>query len=163
MLPGKFRKRQILPVNQDLLSVYFLLAKFQLMSCNLSIAMICQMTYTQKLPKLCSATLTYMILVGNQSEKSKQDGVERQIFVANYALISHAYLRNKNWCLYMVQRHALRPFQLIFVKQGLNSLKAAMPQVFISYYKIIVVLYWIVIFVFFLNSKHCCPKYSVAI
>ena len=141
MLPWKFRKRQILPVNQDLSSVYFSLAKFQLVSCNLSIAMICQMTYTQKLPKLCSATLTYMILVGNQSEQSKQDGVERQIFVANYALISHAYHRNRNWCLYMVQCHALRPFQPVFVKPGLNSLKAAMPQVFISYYKIIVVLY----------------------
>ena len=83
MLPWKFRKRHILPVNQDLLSVYFSLAKFQLVSFNLSIAMICQMTYTQKLPKLCSATLTKMILVGNQSEQSKQYGVERQIFVAS--------------------------------------------------------------------------------
>ena len=46
------------------------------------------------------AFLTYMILVGNQSEQSKQDGVERQIFVANYVLILHAYHRNRNWCLY---------------------------------------------------------------
>ena len=38
-------------------SVNFSLAKFQLMSCNLSLAIIWQMTYTQKLPKLCSATL----------------------------------------------------------------------------------------------------------
>ena len=41
----------------NLSSVYFSLAKFQLVSCNLSLAAIGQMTYTQKLPKLCSATL----------------------------------------------------------------------------------------------------------
>ena len=35
----------------------FSLAKFQLVSCNLSPATIWQMTYTQKMPKLCSATL----------------------------------------------------------------------------------------------------------
>ena len=46
------QERQILPVNQDLSS-----AKFQLLSCNLSLAMIWQTTYTCKLPKLCSATL----------------------------------------------------------------------------------------------------------
>ena len=58
MLPWKLRKRQILPVNQNLSSVYFSLAKFQLVSRNLSFAMIWQMTYTLKLPKLCSATLS---------------------------------------------------------------------------------------------------------
>ena len=57
MLPWKLRKRQILPVNQNLSTVYFSPAKFQLVSCNLSLAMIWQMTYTHKLPKLCSATL----------------------------------------------------------------------------------------------------------
>ena len=57
MLPWKLRKRQILPVNHNLSSVYFSPAKFQLVSCNLSLAMIWQMTYTHKLPKLCSATL----------------------------------------------------------------------------------------------------------
>ena len=57
MLPWKLRKRQILPVNQNLSSVYFSPAKFQLVSCNFSLAMIWQMTYTHKLPKLCSATL----------------------------------------------------------------------------------------------------------
>ena len=57
MLPWKLRKRHILPVNQNLSSVYFLLAKFQLVSCNLSRPMIWQMPYTHKLPKLCSATL----------------------------------------------------------------------------------------------------------
>ena len=59
MLPWKQRKRHILPVSQNLLSVYFSLAKFQLVSCNLSLAMIWQRTYTHKLPKLCSATLKY--------------------------------------------------------------------------------------------------------
>ena len=57
MLPWKLRKRQILPVNQNLSSVYFSLAKSQLVSCNLFLARIWQMTYTHKLPKLCSATL----------------------------------------------------------------------------------------------------------
>ena len=37
--------------------MYFSLAKFQRVSCNLSLAMIWQITYTHKLPKLCSATL----------------------------------------------------------------------------------------------------------
>ena len=58
MLPWKLRKRQILPVNPNISSVYFSLAKFQLVSWNLSLAMIWQMTYTHKLPKLCSATLS---------------------------------------------------------------------------------------------------------
>ena len=47
MLPWKLRKRHILPANQNLSSVYFSLAKFQLVSCNLSLAMIWQMTYSQ--------------------------------------------------------------------------------------------------------------------
>ena len=58
MLPWKLRRRQILPVNQNVSLVYFSPAKFQLVSCNLSLAMIWQMTYTHKLPKLCSATLS---------------------------------------------------------------------------------------------------------
>ena len=58
MLPWKLRKRQFLTVNQNLL-VYFSLAKFQPVSCNLSLAMIRQMTYTHKLRKLCSATLKH--------------------------------------------------------------------------------------------------------
>ena len=37
--------------------LYFSLAKFQLVSCNLFLAMIWQMTYTHKLPKVCSTTL----------------------------------------------------------------------------------------------------------
>ena len=58
MLPWKQRKWQILPVTQNLSSIYFPLAKFQLVSSNPSLAIIWQMTYTQKLPKLCSATLS---------------------------------------------------------------------------------------------------------
>ena len=41
---------QILPVNQNLSSLHFSLTKFELVSCNLSLAMIWQMTYTHKLP-----------------------------------------------------------------------------------------------------------------
>ena len=63
MLPWKLRKRQILPVNQNISSVYFSLAKFQLVSCNLSLALIWQMTYSQKLPKQCSATFSDVALV----------------------------------------------------------------------------------------------------
>ena len=65
MLPWKLRKRQILPVNQNFSSVYFSLAKFQLVSCNLSLAMIWQMTHTHKLLKLCSDTLSACFLVKN--------------------------------------------------------------------------------------------------
>ena len=45
------KKTSILPVNQDLSSVYFSLAKL-FVSCKLSLAMFRQMTYTHKLPKL---------------------------------------------------------------------------------------------------------------
>ena len=45
MLPWKLRKRHILPVNQNLLSIYVSLAKFQLVSCNLSLAIIWQTFY----------------------------------------------------------------------------------------------------------------------
>ena len=65
MLPWKLRKRHILLVNQNLSSVYFSLAKFQLVSCNLSLAVIWQMTYTHKLPKQCSATLKGSIICTN--------------------------------------------------------------------------------------------------
>ena len=57
MLPWKLLRHQSLPVNQNLLSVYFSVAKFQLVSWNLSLAMIWQMTYPHKLPKQCSVTL----------------------------------------------------------------------------------------------------------
>ena len=56
MVPWNLRKRHILPVNQNLSSVYFSLPKFQLVSCNLSLAMICKL-HTHKLPVLCSSTL----------------------------------------------------------------------------------------------------------
>ena len=63
MLPWKLQKRQFLPVNQNLSSVHFSLAKFQLVSSNLSLAMIWQMTYNHKLSKLCSATLTQHLII----------------------------------------------------------------------------------------------------
>ena len=63
MMPWKLRKRQILPVNQNLSSVYFSLTKFQLVSCNLSLAMTRQVTYTHKLPNLCSANLNQVLLI----------------------------------------------------------------------------------------------------
>ena len=64
MLPWKLQKRQILPVNQNFSSVYFSLAKFPLVTWNLPLAMIWQMTHTHKLPKLCSDTLTHCLRTG---------------------------------------------------------------------------------------------------
>ena len=61
MLPWKLRKCHILPVSQNLSAVYFSLAKFQLVTCNLCLAMInfgkWHNYYAHKLPKLCSAIL----------------------------------------------------------------------------------------------------------
>ena len=73
MLPWKLRKRQFLPVNQNLSSVHFSLAKFQLVSSNLSLAMIWQMTYNHELPKLCSATLIGGCLVEVQPYADLKD------------------------------------------------------------------------------------------
>ena len=42
--------------SKSFISIFFF-TKFQLVSCNLSLAMIWQITYTHKLPVLCSATL----------------------------------------------------------------------------------------------------------
>ena len=67
MLPWKPRKRQILPVSQNLSLVYFSPAKFRLVSSNLSLAIIWQMIHTQKLPKLCSATLKYKLQLHTSS------------------------------------------------------------------------------------------------
>ena len=47
--------------------LYFSLAKFQLVRCNLSLATIWQMTYTHKLPKLCAAT-SNIFTCSSQSE-----------------------------------------------------------------------------------------------
>ena len=58
MLPWKLRKFYILPVSQDRSLVHFSLAEFQLVRYNLSVAMIRQILYTHKPPKLCSATLS---------------------------------------------------------------------------------------------------------
>ena len=76
MLAWKQQKWQILPVTQNLSSIYFPLAKFQLVSSNPSLAIIWQMTYTQKMPKLSSATLispcihpSISVLVSVQKQK----------------------------------------------------------------------------------------------
>ena len=98
MLPWKLRKCQILPVNQNRLSVYFSLAKFQLVSCNLSLDMIWQMTYTQKQPKLCSATLMMLMSLSFQENVMIVDspGVgESEMmdeFVVNYMSIAFCFM-----------------------------------------------------------------------
>ena len=43
-------------------TVHFSLGKFQLVSCNLSLAMIWQMTYSHELSKLCSATVKSLMV-----------------------------------------------------------------------------------------------------
>jgi len=58
---------------------YFSLAKFQLMNCNLSLAMISQMTYTHKLPKLCSATLKIHHWI-HEHVKSCDVTIEKNLF-----------------------------------------------------------------------------------
>ena len=73
MLQWKLRKRHISPVSQNFSSTYFLIAKFQLVTGNLSLAMIWQMTYTHKLPKLCSATLTKNVLLIQFALKQKME------------------------------------------------------------------------------------------
>ena len=94
MLPRKLRKHQILPVTQNLSSAYFSLAKFQLVRCNLSLAMIWQMTYTHKLPKLCSATLKhphsqnreFNLINKNRKEKSlRHDAMVAKLLDLNKA------------------------------------------------------------------------------
>ena len=92
MLPCKLRKRHILPASQNLLSVYFSLAKFQLVSCNLSLAIIWQRTYTHKLPKLCSATLSRISHV-NRIERSAIQGVVAFGFVKK--CFDHKYIYEK--------------------------------------------------------------------
>ena len=61
-------------VVQNLSSVYFSLAKFQLVSCNLSFIMIWQMPFTHKLPKLCQATLN-----GRQKRSYKKHNISLRL------------------------------------------------------------------------------------
>ena len=82
MLPWKLRKRQILPVSENLSSLYFSLAKFQLVRCKLSLAIIWQMTYTQKLPKLCSATLIESLSITEQKCSKWQRPFTKRKFAA---------------------------------------------------------------------------------
>ena len=83
MLPWKLRNRQILPVNKHLLSVYFSLAKFKLVSCDIALDMIWQMTYTHKLPKQCSATLSKIAAVSLDT-KTYITQITRQIPIRLY-------------------------------------------------------------------------------
>ena len=79
MLPGKLRKLKILPVNQNILSVYFSPSKFQLVSCNLFLVMVYKMTFnTHKLPKLCLATI-----ISNYSDE------RRGIKSSTYGIITY--------------------------------------------------------------------------
>ena len=93
MLPWKLRKRQILPVNQNLSSVYSSLAKFQLVNYNLSLAMIWQMMYTHKLPKLCSATL--MMPSGKLCSRQPKKALRQRTMRAGFSLI-RALISNKH-------------------------------------------------------------------
>ena len=88
MLPWKLRKCQILPVNQNLSLIYFLLAKFQLVSCNPSLAISWQMTYTQKLPKLCSATLSKDVFERRTSTGSEVFSLTMRLYAKKFVLIS---------------------------------------------------------------------------
>ena len=103
MLPWKLRKRQILAVNQNLSSVYFSLAKFQLVSCNLSLAMIWQMTYSHKLPKLCSATLTlWRPLIGRFRSIRNNAHFPFWIHLTfNFYLTIREKNRNSHWHVYL--------------------------------------------------------------
>ena len=103
MLPWKLRKRQILPVSQNLSLVCFSLAKFQLVSCNLSLAIIWQMTYTQKLPKLCSPTLK-----GRQIKKLK---VSIVCYKARGPTVISYWSKNESCVLYRSYPGQLRSFK----------------------------------------------------
>ena len=124
MLPWKLRKHHILAASQNLLSVYFSPAKFQLVSCNLSLAMIWQRTYTHELPKLCSATLKKCICVLS---------VFIGLFVPNYFVKRRRTLLKLNFkgpcpssereikfhrCLFTSSiKHEIRHFHVVFVQK----------------------------------------------
>ena len=95
MLPWKLRKRQILPVNQNLSSVHFSLAKFQLVTRNLSLAMIWQMTYNHKLPKLCSPTLN------NKTTSTNRNSVE---YIAGKSFLFISLKEKLDLTLFSVRR-----------------------------------------------------------
>ena len=98
MLPWKLRKRHILPASQNLLSVYFSLAKFQLVSCNLSLAMIWQRTYTHKLPKLCSVTLNVTLNLSNIEAMYEESRVNVKVEPRS----TFRFTRETSYCLYFI-------------------------------------------------------------
>ena len=87
MLPWKLRKRQFLPVHQNLSSVHFSLAKFQLVSSNLSLAMIWQMTHNHKLPKLCSATLTWIKYYNRELKQQQRRRLRKRHLKSEFVLL----------------------------------------------------------------------------
>ena len=95
MLPWKLRKRQLLPVNQNLSSVHFSVAKFQLVTRNLSLAMIWQMTYNHKLPKLCSPTLN------NKTTSTYRNSVE---YIAGKSFLFISLKEKLDLTLFSVRR-----------------------------------------------------------
>ena len=70
----------------------FHFAKFQLVSCNPSLAMICQMTYTHKLSKLCSATLIRHP-VNRDTSMASSVSVSRGLLASRSDLASFTVLR----------------------------------------------------------------------
>ena len=93
-------------------SVYFSLAKSQLVSCNLSLATFWQMTYTKKLPKLCSATLiTHWILLTRPGKNLwKQPHTPRKLPSFGVPLPSECYVAlhgEKKGCGYFLELHIL--------------------------------------------------------
>ena len=98
----------------------FLLAKFQLVSCNLSLAIIWQMTYTHKLPKLCSATLSVV-----QSPSEMAIGATQLCSVTEVAStlllscvtknhIRYDFLAGEKSFRYSVRRHSLTSWVFLF-------------------------------------------------
>ena len=77
----------------------FSLAKFQLVSRNPSLAIICQMTYTHKLPKLCSATLrslsVYRIYPPKAMDSTQWVVTARSLVLEPPSLSSSFYLSKK--------------------------------------------------------------------
>ena len=86
---------------QNLSSVYFPLAKFQLVSCNLPLTMIWQMTYTHKLPKLCSATLTLWRPLIDRFRSIRNDAHFPFWIHLTFSLTIREKDRNSPWHVYL--------------------------------------------------------------
>ena len=127
MLPWKPGNRQFLPVNQNLSSVHFSLANFQLVSSNLSLAMIWQMTYNHKLPKLRSATLSPVcrnVFLKNSNKRSDHLATRETASVFYLALEvgyvnkthTHTY-RKRSWKLFISILTITKPFSPFYLDE----------------------------------------------